>query len=268
MERSALSADYYDGDVERWNEIAKVRNRVAEHLQIPEGSRVLDVLVGEGDFTRAVAKFSREIFVIAGEILGSDLKEAKRRIERDKLKFATEFLRMDVTSMAFIDDSFDYVVNFVGWEDFAAVSGEELLSNAFSEMVRVLKTGGVLAITFIPPLKSVDEISRKDDELFEYWYKSRKRPVYHDEEFSLRMFEEYGIELASMDFFETPKSRLRPQDARGFIEWHCKNYKDFYAPDVEMRSYEEIIREFGEFIEKYGIRERRSKFILLMGKKR
>jgi SAM-dependent methyltransferase len=263
-----LNSNYYKSDEERWNEIDKVRNKVAEHLQIPKGSRVLDVLVGEGDFTRAVAKSSKKISVIAGEILGSDLKEAKQRSERDKLKDVTEFLRMDVTSMAFIDDSFDYVVNFIGWEDLAAVSGKEFINNVFGEMVRVLRTGGVLTITFIPSLEPSDEMSEEDDELLKYMYKSRKRPKYYDEEFFLNMFEKNSIELIRKDTLETSKSRLRPQDAKKFIEWSCKNYKDFYAPDVEMRPYEEIIREFGEFIEKYGIRERRSKFILLMGKKR
>jgi hypothetical protein len=82
------------------------------------------------------------------------------------------------------------------------------------------------------------------------------------------MFEKHGIELVGKKVFETPKSRLRPPDAKRFIEWSCKNYRNFYAPDVEMRQYEEIIQEFGEFIERYGIRERRSKFVLLIGKKR
>jgi ubiquinone/menaquinone biosynthesis C-methylase UbiE len=267
FEGSGLNSDYYESDEKRWNEIDKVRNKVVEHLQIPEGSRVLDVLVGEGDFTRAVAKSSKGIFVVAGEILGSDLKEAKRRSERDKLKDVTEFLRMDVTSMAFIDDSFDYVVNFIGWEDFAAVSGEEFINNVFGEMVRVLRKGGALAITFIPSLESMGEISKKDDELLEYMYKSRKRPKYYREEFFLRKFEKYGIKLVSRNVFETSESRLRPADARKFIEWSCKNYRNFYASDVEMRPYKEILREFGEFIEKHGIRERRSKFILLIGKK-
>lgn len=112
-----MSIKFYESDEERWYEIDVVRNKVVERLQIPLGSRVLDVLVGEGDFSRAIAKSYKEVRVVAEEILASDLKEAKRRVERDKLKDMVELLRMDVTRMAFVENSFDCVVNFTGWED-------------------------------------------------------------------------------------------------------------------------------------------------------
>ena len=261
-----MDSKFYESDRERWNEIDKVRKKVAKYLQIRRGSRVLDVLVGEGDFARAVAKSSEETRVIAGEILISDLKEAKRRIEQDELKDWVELLRMDVTHMAFTNNSFDYVVNFTGWRDFTAISGEELVDQLFSEMVRVLKKNGILAVTFIPTLELTDKVSRKDKELQEYMYKSRKRPKLFHENFFLQMFEKHGIKLLEKSEFETPKSRLQPQDANRFLEWTCRNYKSFYAPEVEMRSYEEILGKFREFIEKYGIREWRSNFVLLIGK--
>lgn len=262
-----MNSIFYESDKERWDEIDKVKQKVAKYLKIPKGATVLDVLVGEGDFTRAVAKSSKHSYVIAGEILASDIKEAKRRIERDKLKESVELLKMDVTRMAFAKDSFDYVVNFTGWEDFTAISGEELINTAFNEMVRVLKTNGILAVTFIPALESRDEVSRKDTDLQEYMYKSSKRPKFFHENFFLKMFEKHEIKLLRKNVLETPKSRLRPPDAKKFLEWGCKNYKSFYAPDVEMRSYEEILRKFRKFIERYGIREKRSKFIVLIGKK-
>jgi SAM-dependent methyltransferase len=174
---------------------------------------------------------------------------------------------MDVTCMAFVDGSFDHVVNFIGWEDFTAVSGEELVDKAFSEMVRVLKMNGILVVTFIPTLESMDAISRKDEKLQQYIYKSSKKPKFFREKFFIQMLEKHDIKVLKRKVFETPKSRLRPPDAERFIEWCCKNYKSFYSPDVEMRSYEEILGEFREFIEKYGIRENRSEFILLIGKK-
>ena len=257
----------YESDEERWSEIAKVKKKVAQSLQIPHGSMVLDVLVGEGDFTRSVAESSKGSRVVAGEINISDINEAKRRIERDGLEERIELLRMDITCMAFVEGSFDYVVNFSGWEDFTAVSGEELIDKAFNEIVSVLKANGILAVTFIPALESKDEVSIRDKELQEYTYKSSKRPKYFHERFFLQIFEKHEIKLLTKKTLETAKSRLRPPDAKGFIEWHCKNYRGFYAPDVKMRSYEEIFREFQEFIEKHGIRERRSKIILLIGKK-
>ena len=262
-----MKSRFYENDEERWGEIDKVRNKVAENLQIPPRSKVLDVLVGEGDFARAIAKSSKKSYIIAGEILASDLKEAKRRIKRDRLKERVEVLRIDMTCMPFAEDSFDHVVNFSGWEDFAAFSGEELIDRAFNEMVRVLRMNGIFAITFVPAIEPRDEVSRKDRKLREYLYKSWKRPKFFHEKFFLEMFEKQGIKILKKNAFETPKNRLRPQDAKRFLKWSCKNYKRFYAPDVEMRPYEEIAEQFRGFIEKHGIREMRSKFIVFVGKK-
>jgi ubiquinone/menaquinone biosynthesis C-methylase UbiE len=262
-----LNSKFYESDNERWSEIDRVRRQVAEHLHIPQESRILDVLVGEGDFARIIAKSSKESHVIAGEILASDLKEGKRRIERDRMRERVELLRMDITRMAFADDSFDWVVNFGGWEDFAAISGEAQIDKAFTEIVRVLKKNGILAITFIPTLEARDKVSRKDKKIYEYLYKSSKRPKYFSEKFFLQMLEKHGIKLLRKNVFKTSKNRLRPRDAKRFLRWIYENYEDFYALDVEMRSYREIVQKFRGFIEKYGIRERRSKFILLVGKK-
>ena len=201
------------------------------------------------------------------EINDEDIEEAKRRIKNEGFQDRITLIKMDLTDMKFPDNTFHYIVNFIGWEDFTAVSGEEFINTAFSEMARVLKTNGILAVTFIPILLSKDEVSRKDEELLEYMYKSSKRPKYFHEKFFLQMFEKHGIKLLKRHVFETSKSRLRPENAKKYVKWFCNNYKGFYAPDVEMRTYDEILRKFGGFIEKHGIRERRSKFIFLMGKK-
>ena len=192
-----MNRKIYESDQERWKEIERMKKKVAECLQIPQGSRVLDVLVGEADFTRAIAKSSKGSHVTAGEILRSDLNEARRRIERDRLRERIELLRMDITRMAFTKNSFDYVVNFSGWEDFTAISGKEFVDRVFEEVVYVLKTNGILTVTFIPDLESKDEVSRKDKELLEFMYKSRKRPEFFNERFFLQMFENHGIKLLS-----------------------------------------------------------------------
>jgi ubiquinone/menaquinone biosynthesis C-methylase UbiE len=262
-----LKIKFYQNDQERWVEIGRVKKHVAEELHIPRGSIILDVLVGEGDFSRAVAVSSERCHVVAGELLPSDLREAKRRVEEEKLKKKIDLLRIDVTNMAFRDSSFDCVVNFAGWEDFTAISGEELIDKAFSEMTRLLKANGLLAVTFTPALELENTISRKDKELQEFMYKSEKKPRFFEEEFFHRLFERHKIKILYRKAFETPKSRLKPLDSKGKIKWICSNYKNFYSPDVEVRTYEEILGEFRHFIEKYGIREMNSSFITLVGKK-
>ena len=107
-------------------------------------------------------------------------------------------------------------------------------------------------MTFTPALESEDEISRRDKELQDFMYKSSKRPRFFEEEFFREQFSKYGIQLLRRKVFHTSKNRLQPSDYKEYIEWICNNYKSFYAPDVEMRTHEEILREFQQFIEKYG----------------
>jgi len=261
-----LDSIFYENDRERWREIDKVRKKVAKRLQIPQGTRVLDVLVGPADFSRTIAQIYN-VEVTAVEITDEDIEEAKRRIRKEALLERVALAKMDITCMGFPNDTFDYVVNFIGWEDFTAVSGEELIDKAFGEIVRVLKVNGILAVTFIPAFEPRDDISRKDEKLREHMYKSSKRPKYFRQKFFLQTFEKHRIKLLGKNVFETPKSRLLPQDAKRYIKWLYNNYKSFYAPDVEMRSYEGILRRFQPFIEKHGIREKKSKFVFLMGKK-
>jgi len=260
-----LDNEFYESDRERWKEIGKATKNVAEYINVPQGSIVLDVLVGPGDFTRAVAKSSKGTHVIAGEILTCDIEEAKQKNMRDGLKDRIDLLRMDVTHMAFADNSFYYVVNFSGWGDFTSFSGEELIDQLFSEITRVLKPDGFLAVTFEPELEANDYVSRKDKELQEFRYMSKKRPKFFDEKFFLHMFEKYGIEFLEKKCFRTPKSRILQDEAKEILRG--VDYYPSFFPEVKMRPYEEIQRKFGEFIEKYGIREYRSEFTLLIGKK-
>ena len=56
MKGYALSSKFYESDEERWNEIDKIREKVAKHFRIPHGSSVLDVLVGHADFSIAIVR--------------------------------------------------------------------------------------------------------------------------------------------------------------------------------------------------------------------
>jgi ubiquinone/menaquinone biosynthesis C-methylase UbiE len=230
-----VNGRFYRNDRERWSEINKVRETAAKNLAIPTGSHVLDVLAGPADFSIMIAKAYDDVEVTAVEITGGDIQEARQRIETEGLRNKISLVRMDVTNMKFSSNAFDYVVNFVGWEDLAAISGEELVITAFDEMVRVLKPSGVLAVTFIPTLEAEDDVANTDNQLRGYMYRSVKGPKYFPEEFFLQMFQRQNIRPVNKTIFRTSRSRLSPEDAKGYISWICENYKSFYAPDVEMR---------------------------------
>ena len=239
-----------------------MRYKVAKLINIPPNSKVLDVLVGYANFSRAIAKV-HNTNLIAIEITDVDIKEAIKKTKEEGLQDKVKIIKMDATKMEFPDETFDFVVNSIGWEDLAAISGREGIEKVFSEMVRVLKKGGILLITFIPEIEVNDEISKMDKELLDFIWKSKKRPVFQRKLF-LGIIQK--IQYQTFKEFKLEKSRIKP--AYGYLKWFHDNYKSFYAPDVEMRSLDEIFNKFGDFIRKYGIREMCSHVIALVGKKK
>ena len=256
---------FFENHDARFSEIGEVKSEVSSYINIPCGSRVLDILVGPGDFTRAVAKSSNSTQLIAGEILQCDIEESQQKKRRDGLEDRIEMLKMDVTHMAFSDQSFDYVVNFSGWGNFTSFSGECMIPVLFNEVNRVLKAKGIFALTFIPPIKPLDYISRIDKELEEFRYLSSKRPMSFDLKFFSRMFMENGLDILETRNFETTKSRILPDEAKEILR--STDYYPSFFPEVKMRPYKEIRERFGDFVDKYGIREYRSKFTLIIGRK-
>jgi len=256
---------FYKNDEERFNEIKKVKKKVAKSLNISPDDKVLDVLVGYGDFSREAAKSSiANVFAI--EINMEDMKEAIKRIKEEKLEDKVKIIRMDAANMGFRDETFDWVINFIGWEDLTAFSGIEGVENVFKEMVRVLKKNGNISIVFIPQIEGRDYISKFDREIEEFIWVSEKRRFFFKREFFENLFKEYNIEIIKIKTFKTHKDRMIPEDGLGKLKWTYDNYKSFY-PEAEMRDFDEVIKKYGDFIKKYGMREERSNFTLIVGRK-
>lgn len=51
-----MGLKFFENDQERWDALSKLRYDVACYIKIKPGSRILDVLVGYADFSRAIAK--------------------------------------------------------------------------------------------------------------------------------------------------------------------------------------------------------------------
>ena len=261
-----MGSEFFSNDTERWDAISNLKYDVAKYLKFKPNSKILDVLVGYADFSRAIAKI-HNVNVTAIEITDEDIEGAIERIEKEKLHNKVEIIRMNATDMEFPDEYFDYVVNFIGWEDLTAVSGEEGVEKVFSEIARVLKKDGHLIITFSPEIAVIDKISKKDKELDEYMWLSKKRRMYFSESFFKNLFKKYKFKVIDRKSFQTEKRRVTPKDAKDLLKWSYENYESFYARDVKMRSDKEIIEKFGEFINNYGTLVRESHVILLIGKK-
>lgn len=116
-------------------------SRTVARIGLQSGSRVLDVCCGTG----ASALPAAELVGESGSVTGVDLAEKLLELAREKAKVRgirnASFYWGDMTDLEFPSGSFDAVVNVFG------VFFVPDMVAALKEMWRVVKPGGVLAIT-------------------------------------------------------------------------------------------------------------------------
>ena len=140
--------------------------RLVELARIPNGARVLDVATGRG----AVLFPAAEAVGSQGHVTGIDLsnemvKETGREIERRALQNVNVQI-MDAEHLEFPDGSFDIV--FCSF----AIFFFPQLERALSEMIRVLRPGGRLAVSTWGPL---DETAKWYRDLLESYLPEKKQ---------------------------------------------------------------------------------------------
>lgn len=223
-------------------------------LTIEPGMKILDVGCGTGNFTVELA---------AGEdvqVVGIDTADGMLEVAREKTqdKVNIDFKHMDVSSLAFEDETFDIVVALTSFEFM------EDKQSAFDEMWRVLKDGGQLVI---------GTISRSGD--WGQLYMSaefEKDPIYSQAEFinlsELTQFKNEYVSSFGGSLFITPETDAEDLEVEvetelpmatepGFIAaaWLKENFMtcqlSFYALNTEDATAE--IERVLEIIEKSDV---------------
>ena len=133
------AADFYDHPANTfWGRYGR---RTVERLGLHEGARVLDVCCGSG----ASAIPAAELVGTSGSVVGVDLAENLLELARDKAKAQNlanvQFQSGDITQLPFEADRFDVAVCVFG------IFFVPDMPAALSELKRVLRPGGKLAIT-------------------------------------------------------------------------------------------------------------------------
>jgi ubiquinone/menaquinone biosynthesis C-methylase UbiE len=158
--------EYFDHRASSWDEMLKYGekisqlNEVVNWFELAEGHSVLDIGTGTGILLPLMRKTIR----IKGKLIAIDF--SFKMLEMAKLRQGHKesiLINATVESLPFRSDSFDRIICFSAFPHFQNKAG------ALLEMVRVLKSGGLL---FIAHLKSVEELNQ--------FHQHQGGPIAHD----------------------------------------------------------------------------------------
>lgn len=118
----------------------KWRKKVIKLVSNTNPASILDIATGTGDLAIQFAEATQ-----AEKIIGLDLSEgmlsiAHKKVANTKLKNRIDFIKGDSENLPFEDNSFDAITVSFGIRNF------ETLEKGLSEILRVLKPGGIFVI--------------------------------------------------------------------------------------------------------------------------
>ena len=132
-------------EYDRFNYLASMnidkiwRKRAISYLKPFAPRKVLDIATGTGDLALLIEKILKP-----ESIIGCDISEGMMQVAREKCRrrgvTSITFEKEDCTALTYPDESFDDVTSSFGIRNF------QELDKALSEMQRVLRKGGHLAI--------------------------------------------------------------------------------------------------------------------------
>lgn len=140
--------------IDRWWRRVAVK-RVARHLKDSSAPRLLDVATGTGDFAIQLQRSIGGAVVHGIDLSQGMLDVASRKVAERGLQEVITFEQGDCLALPYDDETFDAVTVAFGVRNF------EHLDRGYSEMLRVMRPGGIL---------SVLELSTPQNRLVRWFY--------------------------------------------------------------------------------------------------
>lgn len=236
-----------------------VRQAIAKDLPIEENARILDLATGYAYFAIELARLRPDVEIVGIDISKDDVEIARENIAKCGLTKRVHVVRMDATHMDFPDESFDSVVNFLGFEDIYMTRGKSGVGKTFLEVGRILKPNRDFCLVAMPPEEMETAAQKLEVRVFSYtcgaiWLSFRD---YSD------MLRKAGLRPVSKENYYTGK-KLTAGQARQEIIFACQNVPTIYG--IKTPPFERIWELFGKEIEQEGLGHY-SKVTLIRAKK-
>jgi len=238
--------------------IKNIAKYVAKNIK--KSDNVLDVLTGYANFLIQLVKI-KKIKIIGIDNSDFILKVTNRKIRKEGLANLVELRKIDAREMPFSNNYFDVVVNYGGWGDVVLTCGKIGIRKIIKEMARVLKPKGKIVISFVLVGKPRNKIEAIDEKIQIYLY-GRKR--HYPKEYFINELKRNNIKIIRKIVFPFSQRRKNPTMTKKMLKEHQKEVNLEFG--IKSRSYKQVWKRFGLFIEKYGYGFGRG-IIVLIGQK-
>jgi ubiquinone/menaquinone biosynthesis C-methylase UbiE len=131
----------------RYIVFGEARKWIVERLQKHLNGRVLDIGFGHGFLSYEMAVRTPATIVGIDFLGGEQLRIAKSGLRTGGLNDRVSFLVGDARKLPFSSGSFDSVISFLSFEDVNMTGGRDSLAVVIEESMRILRPGGLLAVS-------------------------------------------------------------------------------------------------------------------------
>ncbi|MBU7031532.1 MAG: class I SAM-dependent methyltransferase [Theionarchaea archaeon] len=226
--------------------------RLLTEYGLKKGAVVLDIPSGHGLFALEIAKIISPGTVHAIGLMNDveTFENLSRSLQRDnsRLLEGIQYHAMDGTRLGFKSDSFDFVVNFLGFEDINMTRGKEGIMQAVRECARVLRSGGIFQLTLCLEGEEPDEkIAREAFEILGC------NALFYPKEYYIQHLTHCGIKVCDERWFHTHR-KMTARQAREELSFACTEIPIIFSSyGISTISFDSLWDRLKDRIEAHGM---------------
>ncbi|MFX0001060.1 MAG: class I SAM-dependent methyltransferase [Candidatus Hodarchaeota archaeon] len=211
-------------------------------------TKVLDVAAGHGFLSFAIRDSGYKGRLVDIGLL-NDLNSYEKAISSKEFNSDNiQYVIMSTANLAFRDNSFDLIANFLGLEDINMTLGREGVKSTLEELGRILRKDGILEITIM--LKGKDPSSIINWKLWRY---VGLNSLFYSPHFYIKLLEKLGCVLLKKFILRTNKN-ITLNQAKEEILFACEEApKLFRKYGVKAKPFQKVWSKFNKKIKRYGL---------------
>jgi ubiquinone/menaquinone biosynthesis C-methylase UbiE len=159
-----------------------------------------------------------------------------------------DYLVTDVVSLPIADNSTDFVVNFLGFEDINMTHGLSGVASSIGEIHRILRKNGFVELALCIEGDEPDEILSRDVSRY-----IGHGAFFGDKDYYLTILEDAGFGVVGERWFYSHRkmtARQAEEELRFACEETPKNFSEF---GVRTKTFDEVWNRFGSRIQRVGL---------------